>query len=86
MKTGKLSNEVNLGFVKQRRLELGLSLQDMAGVLGFKNASTYMKYEEGSYAFKANHLPVLANKLECRIENFFEKRFAKIAKINKEVG
>nr|WP_243895828.1 helix-turn-helix transcriptional regulator [Paenibacillus sp. F411] len=67
-------------FVKQRRLELGLSLQDLAESLGFKNASTYMKYEEGSYSFKANQLPALANKLECRIENFFGLGFAKIAK------
>lgn len=61
----------NLDFVIKRRKELGLSLQDMATKLGFKNASTYLKYERGDYSFKAEHLPVLARELCCEIENFF---------------
>lgn len=72
---------LNLGFIKKRRQELNLSLQEMAESLGFKNASTYMKYEEGSYAFKANHLPILANKLDGKIEDFFIENFAEIAKL-----
>lgn len=71
---------LNLGFIKKRRQELNLSLREMAESLGFKNASTYMKYEEGSYSFKANHLPILANKLDGRIEDFFIENFAEIAK------
>lgn len=78
--------QVNLDFIKQERLKLGLSLKDLAEVLGFKNASTYMKYEEGSYSFKANHLPILASKLNCTIENFFEYDFAKIANPKKEIS
>lgn len=70
---------LNLNYIKKRRQELNLSLQEMAGILGFKNASTYMKYEDESYSFRANHLPVLAKKLECEIENFFEEDFAEIA-------
>lgn len=70
---------LNLEFIKKRRQELNISLQEMAESLGFKNASTYMKYEEGSYSFKANHLPILANKLDGKIENFFMKNFAEIA-------
>ncbi|WP_429375082.1 helix-turn-helix domain-containing protein [Paenibacillus sp. DS2015] len=71
---------VNLSYVKYRRLKLNLSLQDMAESLGFKNASTYMKYEDGTYLFKANHLPTLANKLKCTIRDFFEDTFAELAK------
>lgn len=78
-KIEKILDRVNLNYVKHRRLKLGLSLQDMAESLGFKNASTYMKYEEGVYSFKANHLPMLANKMKCKIENFFEDNFAEIA-------
>ncbi len=74
---------LNLGFIKKRRQELNLSLQEMAESLGFKNASTYMKYEEGSYAFKANHLPILANKLDGKIEDFFIENFAEIAKLER---
>lgn len=72
-------DKVNLSYVKNRRLELTLSLQDMAESLGFKNASTYMKYEDGAYLFKANHLPTLANKLKCKLRNFFEESFAELA-------
>ncbi|AJS61598.1 DNA-binding protein [Paenibacillus sp. IHBB 10380] len=73
-------DKVNLSYVKYRRLELNLSLQDMAESLGFKNASTYMKYEDGVYLFKANHLPTLANKLKCKLRNFFEESLAELAK------
>lgn len=71
---------VNLEFISKRRLELNITLQDMAQALGFKNASTYMKYERGEYAFKANHLPVLARMLQCHAEDlFFEGSFADLA-------
>lgn len=73
---------LDLSFIKNRRQEKDLSLQEMAETLGFKNASTYMKYEDGSYAFKANHLPLLCEKLECKIENFFNNNFAEIANTN----
>ena len=62
---------LNLDYVKVRRQMLGLSLQDMAEAMGLKNASTYMKYEDGHYQLKAIHLPILATKLKCKIENFF---------------
>lgn len=85
--------KVNLDYIKHRRQYLTLSLQELAEALGFKNASTYMKYEEGSYQFKANHLPILASKLECSLENFFANEFADLANADasiiparKEVG
>lgn len=62
---------LNLEYIKSRRIELGLSLQDVANELGFKNASTYLKYETGDYLFKAEILPILSNILKCKIENFF---------------
>jgi hypothetical protein len=42
----------------------------MAHYLGFKNASTYLKYEKGVYAFKAEHL-LLAEVLKCDLQDFF---------------
>jgi transcriptional regulator with XRE-family HTH domain len=77
---------LDLNFIKKRRQEKELSLQEMAETLGFKNASTYMKYEDGSYAFKANHLPLLGEKLECKIEKFFEDNFAETANFDKGVS
>lgn len=73
-------NQLNLEFISVKRGELGLTLQDMADALGFKNASTYMKYEKGDYSFKANHVPVIAKMLKCTIESlFFENNFAETA-------
>lgn len=69
----------NLEYIKNRRLELGLSLQETAEAMGMKNASTYMKYENGAYSFKAEQLPLLAAVLKCEIENFFGIKIAKIA-------
>lgn len=75
---------LNLDYIKNRRNELGINLQDMADRMrklnngnGFKNASTYKKYEDGDYKFDAEHLPILAKILKCRITNFFGKGVAK---------
>lgn len=69
--------QLNLNYIKRRRIELGLSLQELANELGFKNASTYLKYENGDYLFKAEVLPILSITLKCEIENFFTKQIAK---------
>lgn len=71
--------EFNLELIKQRRQELGLTLQEAAEAMEMKNASTYMKYENGTYSIKAEQLPLLAKVLQCSTENFFTKRVAKIA-------
>jgi len=70
---------LNLDFIKQRRLMLNISLQEMAEKLGFKNASTYLKYENGTYSFKADQLPYLARILKCNIQDFFGQKIAKTA-------
>ena len=64
-------SKLDLQYIRERRNKLELSQQEVAGLLGFKNASTYLKYENGDYAFKADMLPVLAGILNCKIENFF---------------
>lgn len=71
--------ELNLNFIKHKRIELSMTLQDMADALGMKNASTYMKYENGTYAFKAEQLPRLAMELGCEITDFFIMEVAKTA-------
>ncbi|HBM7301490.1 TPA: helix-turn-helix transcriptional regulator, partial [Clostridioides difficile] len=58
-------------FIKKRRNTLNLSLQNVAKELGFKNASTYFKYETGQYSIRADMLPKLSKILDCDIENFF---------------
>ena len=63
--------KVDLHYIKGRRTELKLSMQSVANKLGFKNASTYLKYENGDYSFKAEQLPLLASVLKCEIKDFF---------------
>ncbi|MEK4030862.1 helix-turn-helix transcriptional regulator [Pseudobacillus sp. FSL P4-0506] len=72
---------LNLSYIQKRRKELDLSLQEMANKMGFKNGSTYMKYEKGTYSFKAEQLPLLARYLKCNITDFFDQNVAKIATI-----
>lgn len=62
---------IDYDFIKERRDSLGLSMQHVAQELGFKNASTYFKYEVGEYLLKADMLPKLSQLFECKIENFF---------------
>lgn len=64
---------INLTFIKTRRKELGLTLQQMSDSLGFKKATTYSNYENGDRIMKANMLPTLAQILQCDIMDFFTK-------------
>lgn len=64
-------SKVNLVFLKKKRLEKKLTLKQMSNILGFEKACTYYKYENGATSIKADMLPVLANILECEIEDFF---------------
>ncbi|WP_107951343.1 helix-turn-helix domain-containing protein [Lysinibacillus parviboronicapiens] len=68
----------NLEYVKQRRQELEMTLQEAADSMEMKNASTYMKYENGTYLFKAEQLPMLAKVLKCTTEKFFNEIIAEI--------
>lgn len=62
---------INLSYIKRLRNEKNITQQEMAAKLGFKNASTYLKYENGTYSFKADHLPLLAKIFKCSIQDFF---------------
>lgn len=63
--------KVNLSFIKEKRKEKGLTLQEMSNAFGYKKASTYSLYENGVYSIKADMLPILAKIFECTIEDFF---------------
>lgn len=63
--------QFSLEVIKNKRLKEEKTLQEMADSMGIKNASTYLKYETGFYAFKAEQLPLLAKSLNCKITDFF---------------
>lgn len=67
----KRKNKVNLSFIKERRIKLGLTLLDVATALGLKNAGNYYKYESGEYQLSATMLPILSKVLKCSIDDFF---------------
>lgn len=73
-----MSMKVNLSLLKEAREEKKISMQEMAEFLGFKNASTYLKYENGEYSFKLEMLPKLSKKLGIPYKNFFVNDIAKI--------
>lgn len=64
--------KLNLKYIKNKRLEKKLTLQEMAEKLGMKDASTYMRYEKGEYALKADIIPKIALILNCDIKDFFK--------------
>lgn len=76
--------KLNLEFIRERRLKLNLNLQEMADYMGFKHASTYMKYEKGIYSFKASHVPLLAIQLKTSIEDLFLNKILLKSKIIKK--
>lgn len=77
--------QLDLDYVRGRRLELGITQQQAAEKLGFKRASTYLKYESGVYELKAKHLPDLAKLLNCKITNFFIKDVSVLATSRQKV-
>ena len=48
---------INLPYIKMMREKKGLSMQDMAELLGFKSAPAYFHYEKGESKFRADMLP-----------------------------
>ena len=68
-----MKQSLNLKLIRQKRKDKHITLQEMAEVMGLKNASTYMKYEKGEYSFRAEHLPLLAKTFGCTIQDLFLK-------------
>lgn len=66
--------DVDLSFIKKKRLELGYTHGELAYYLGYKNPCSYYKYEHGDYTFKAIHLPILAQVLKCDLDSLFKKK------------
>lgn len=66
-----MDHRFDLDFIKKRREQLGLSRAEVATALGITNTSTYWKYENGTYKFKAETLPTLSKALQCDPRDFF---------------
>ncbi len=61
---------LNLEFIKERRIELGMSQIQMAKHLGLPN-DKYSRRENGQYKFKCEELPALNTALNIPMEHLF---------------
>lgn len=66
--------EINLQLIKERRLELKLTQQDMANRLNLGSKANYSRYESGKYTFDANAIPVLHRTLGIPITKLFTQK------------
>lgn len=69
---------MNYQKLKQLRIDKKISLQEMANTLGMKTAGGYKRIETGENKLKAEHLPLIANKLQIDVKElanllFFDK-------------
>lgn len=70
-------SELNLEYIKKRRLELGLSQADISEMVGMNGKASYSRYENGIYSFNANHVPLLAKALKTSISNLYTPKVTK---------
>ena len=61
----------SLEAVKNRRIELKMSIATVAKLMGFKNYSVYWKYENGKLKFDVDKLARLAEIFQCEPDIFF---------------
>lgn len=75
-------------FLKSRRKECNVSQETLSKALGFKNSSTYSKYENGDTPLKVNMLLIISSELKSPISSFFTRKSSKIEhkKHSKEVS
>ena len=77
--------QLDYKYIKNRRIELGITQKVAAEKMGMNQASTYLKYETGVYELKAKHLPDLAKLLNCKISHFFIKNVSEIEINQKQI-
>lgn len=72
---------INTAVVQEKMTKKKITLKEMAEILGYKHASSCLKYLRGESQFKAYHVPVLMQTLELTFEElFYDDDFAEIAK------
>lgn len=74
-----MAYQININLIKQKRLEKGYTLQEMATFLGLKGRTEYYKREHGDTRFTSVELPVLSKKLGISMNRFFIKKIENIA-------
>lgn len=66
-----MKRKINLTLIREKRLKLGFSNEDMAHSLGLASPDKYFRREHGTYKFQAAELPALSKKLDIPLEKIF---------------
>lgn len=66
--------EVNYSLLKEKRKEKGLTLNDMAKVLGLGSESAYYYKETGKNAFLDRDIAIIVPLLDITFDEFFKKK------------
>lgn len=70
--------ELNLALIKERRVQLKMTQQDMAKKLGMNNKADYNRYENGVYSFDAKYVPILHKVLKISYKDLFTQKVNEI--------
>lgn len=73
----KMKYQVNIKLIKQRRIEEGLTLKQMADALGIESKANYYKRENGDTKFKSSELPIISDVLNIDYKKIFIKTLIK---------
>ena len=68
---GIVKRKINLSLIREQRLKLGFSNEDMANSLGLASPDKYFRRKHGTYKFQAAELPALSKKLNIPLEKIF---------------
>lgn len=71
-------SELNLALIREQRIKLNLTQQDMAKHLGMSNKADYNRYENGVYSFDAKYVPMLHKVLKIEYSDLFTQKVNKI--------
>lgn len=66
-----MSYRINLEKIEELRLKKDISQEEMAKTLGYQSASSYNKAAKGKANFKAEHIPVIADKLGVSMDALY---------------
>ena len=74
--------QINIQLIKNKRLEKGYTLLQMANSLGLKGKTDYFRRESGETKFKSEELPIVCEVLDIDLKKIFVKTFLKSKRIN----
>lgn len=63
---------MNLELLREKRKSKGITQEDMATAMGYRNKSSYSMLENGQVKFDAEKMKIAKNKLDLTDDEYFE--------------